>query len=254
MGLRGSVSAPRLPVEPFPPSAASLPVSQPAAETAVSTKRDKEGLTAYRIFRPFFNKNFPDWSKPRVTNLELGNYLCDEEGNIRETAEEEDKDAVDFNIAPGLRQFVDYGVQALQGITDSKGKQVDPPKPLEKGSSIPHVMTTTLSRYYRLLPHKPPVGAAISSKLSETAKKAITSKEVRIPRSLLDHALEGFRRVMDIGSYLEWILRGLKHTGALDNSDKVARAIWVSTRQAVNNLNSAGAVCNANLTLLYTVT
>ena len=70
-----------------------------------------------------------------------------------------------------------------------------------------------------------------------------------MPRTLLDHVLEGFRRVMDIGSYLEWMLRGLKHTGALDNADKVARAIWVSTRQAVNNLNTVGAVCNANVTL-----
>ena len=69
-----------------------------------------------------------------------------------------------------------------------------------------------------------------------------------MPKSLLDHILEGFRQVMDIGSYLEWMLRGLKTTGALDNADKVARAIWVSTRQAVNNLNAVGAVCNANVT------
>ena len=45
------------------------------------------------------------------------------------------------------------------------------------------------------------------------------------------------------------MLRGLKTTGALDDADKVARAIWVSTRQAVNNLNAVGEVCNANVTL-----
>ena len=126
---------------------------------------------------------------------------------------------------------------------------MDPPKPLEKGSAIPLVITPSLTRYYRLLPHKPPVWAAISGKMSETARKGLTSKEVRIPRSLLDHALEGFRRVMDMGSYLEWMMRGFYNSGALNNVDKVARAIWVSSRQAINNLNSVSAVCNANLTL-----
>ena len=67
-----------------------------------------------------------------------------------------------------------------------------------------------------------------------------------MPRTLLDHVLEGFRRVMDIGSYLEWMLKGLVKTGALDEADKVARAILVFTRQAVNNLNATSAVCNAN--------
>ena len=52
-----------------------------------------------------------------------------------------------------------------------------------------------------------------------------------------------------MGSYLEWMSRGFSHTGALDNADKVARAIWLSSRQAINNLNSVAAVCNANLTL-----
>ena len=52
-----------------------------------------------------------------------------------------------------------------------------------------------------------------------------------------------------MGSYLEWMSRGFSHSGVLDNADKVARAIWLSSRQAINNLNSVAAVCNANLTL-----
>ena len=149
-----------------PTSTVPSTVSQCAAvETPALAKKDHEGLTAYRIFRPFFDKHLPDWSKPRVANLELGNYLCDEEGNVREPADEDEKDAVDFQIAPGAKQFIDCGVQSMQGVTDSKGKAVNPPKPLEKGSVIPHVVSGSLTKYYRLHPHKPPVGAAISSKL-----------------------------------------------------------------------------------------
>ena len=69
-----------------------------------------------------------------------------------------------------------------------------------------------------------------------------------MPRSLLDHILEGFRRVQDIGNYLEWMMKGLKKSGALEEADKVTRAIFVSTRQAINNLNATSSVCNTNVT------
>ena len=70
-----------------------------------------------------------------------------------ESAEEDEKDTVDFQIAPGLRQFVEYGVQSLQGVTDSKGKAVDPSKPLDKGAVIPHVVSASLDE---ILPPAPP--------------------------------------------------------------------------------------------------
>ena len=92
-------------------------------------------MIAYRIFKPFFDKNFPDWAKPRVPNLDLGSVLCDEEGNAMKPSPSDDKDAVGFQVAPGLQQFVVYGVQALQGVTDAKGVLVVPPKPPEKGSA-----------------------------------------------------------------------------------------------------------------------
>ena len=175
MSGRAGVRQPRLPSQTRPLStAASVPVPAPSVVPAASSKSDREGMTAYRIFKPFFDKHFPDWAKPRVPNLDLGSVLCDEEGNAKKPSTADDKDAVDFQISPGLQQFVDYGVQALQGVTDAKGMMVDPPKPLEKGSAIPFVITPSLTRYYRTLPHKPPVGAAISSKMTETARKSLS--------------------------------------------------------------------------------
>ena len=53
---------------------------------------------------------------------------------------------------------------------------------------------------------------------------------------------------MDIGSFLEWTMKGLVRSGALDCSDKVSKAMFVSARQAVNNLNVTAAVCNTNVT------
>ena len=43
-------------------------------------------------------------------------------------------------------------------------------------------------------------------------------------------------------------MKGLILSGALDGADKVAQAILVSTRQAINNLNAVSSVCNANVT------
>ena len=43
-------------------------------------------------------------------------------------------------------------------------------------------------------------------------------------------------------------MKGLVRSGALDASDKVSRAMFVSARQAVNNLNATAAVCNTNVT------
>ena len=166
----------------------------------------------------------------------------------RERTDDEDRDAVDFQVAPTMQQFVTYGSQSMRGIRTLKGKKVDPPKPLDKEQLIPHLVSGSLTKFYHIASHKPPVGAAISGKLSEIAKKDIASKEVRMPRTLLDHILEGFMRVQDIGNYLEWMLRGLKKSGALEGSNNVARAIVVSIRQAMNNLNSTSAVCNANVT------
>ena len=88
----------------------------------------------------------------------------------------------------------------------------------------------------------------VLGKLSGHAKKGVESKDVVMSRALLDHILEGFRRVQDIGNYLEWMMKGLKKSGALEEADKVTRAIFVSTRQAINNLNATSSVCNTNVT------
>ena len=231
------------------PAPAALPVkSDPSAADSPLGKAEREGFTAFKLMKPFFEKNLPGWSKPRVVNLDLGNLRCNAEGLPLDRAGVDDPDAVVLQMSDGLRAFVGYGVQAMQGVTDSKGNLVDPPKPLDLSSLIPHTGSATLPKFYCLLPHKPPVGAAILSKMKATQKKTLESKDVTISRKLLDHVLEGFRRVMDIGSYLEWMMKGLILSGALDGADKVAQAILVSTRQAINNLNAVSSVCNANVT------
>ena len=39
-----------------------------------------------------------------------------------------------------------------------RAKRLTPPKPLESNALVPHVVSASLAKYYRLLPHKPPVG------------------------------------------------------------------------------------------------
>ena len=73
-----------------------------------------------------------------------------------------------------------------------------PPKPLDLDSLIQHTGTATLPRFCRLLPHKPPVGAAILYMLNAQQKTALDFKDVPLSRKLLDRVLDGFRRVMDI--------------------------------------------------------
>ena len=137
--------------------AQSAPLPSIGVDASTRKGKDKDGLKPFRIFKPFLDREFPEWSKPRAANLDLGNYRVDDNATIL-GADEDDDDTIDLAMAPGLKQFVDYGVQAKQGVTDAKGKAVDPPKPLEATALVPHVVSASLARYYRLLPHKPPVG------------------------------------------------------------------------------------------------
>ena len=116
-------------------SIASSATSQASSE--VTGKDKEEGITAYKILKLFFDEHLPEWSKPREHNIELETYLLNEDGSER--TDDDDKDAVDFTTAPAMQQFVAYS--SMQGVTDSKGKKVDPPKPLKKGSLIPHLVS-----------------------------------------------------------------------------------------------------------------
>ena len=100
------------------------------------------------------------------------------------------------------RQFIAYRTQAIKGVADSRGTRVHLPKPLGKGQLVSHLVSGSLTKFYHVAPLKPPVRQAATSKL-DVAKKDLKSKEVSMPRNLLDHMLEGFRRNQDIGSYLE---------------------------------------------------
>ena len=64
------------------------------------------------------------------------------------------------------------------------------------------MVLASLTKFYRLAPHKPPTGTAVSAKLSDQAKKGLESKDVVMPRALLDHILERFRRVEDMSRRL----------------------------------------------------
>ena len=121
--------------------------------------KDKEGSKAFRLFKPFLDREFPEWSKPRAANLNLGNYRVDDNAMILD-ADDDDDESADLCIAPGLQQFIDYGVQAKQGVTDAKGKAVDPPKPLEATALVPHVVSASLAKYYRLLPPQTTCGGS----------------------------------------------------------------------------------------------
>ena len=121
------------------------------------------------------------------------------------------------------------------------------PKASWQRLAVPHMVSALLTKFYRLAPHKPPTGAAVLSKLSDQAKKRMDSKDVVMPPALLDHILEGFRREQDMVNYLEWMHAGLKKTDYLKEADKVTRSFFTTIRQAVHNLSSVGAVCNANV-------
>ena len=107
-------------------SSVASSTSLPSVEVDSSTRKgkDKEGTKAFQIFKPFLDREFPEWSKPGAANLDLGNYHVDDNATILEADDDEDETA-DLCIAPGLQQFIDYGVQAKQGVTDAKGKRVD---------------------------------------------------------------------------------------------------------------------------------
>ena len=92
----------------------------------------------------------------------------------------------------------------MQGSTDATGIWVVPAWAAWFGECHPARGGGSLAMSYRLLPHNPPVGAAFLRTVSDAGWKPIDSKEVRLSRKLLFHILEGFRRVMDIGSYLVW--------------------------------------------------
>ena len=112
-GLAGSASG----TQAVRPSSAALPEKSatPAADTPL-IKAEKEGFTAFKLFKPFFEKNLPGWSKRRVANLDLGNLRCNADGLPIDPTEDDDPDAIDLQMSDGLRQFVSYGVQAMQGL------------------------------------------------------------------------------------------------------------------------------------------
>ena len=137
----------------------------------------------------------------------------------------------------------------MSGVTDAKGNQISPPKPLTKGHLIPHVISPTLTKFYKVAPHLPQIGAAVSTRLSETQKKNI-GKDFKSAALLFDHGLEGFRRVMDLGNYLQILISTMKKSKILKGSSKEIRALVTSISQCAKDICATATVCSSNFTLM----
>ena len=78
---------------PGPPSSSvAQSTSLPSVEVDTSSRKgnDTEGTKAFCILKPFLDREFPEWSKPRAANLDLGNYRVDDNATILEADDDED--------------------------------------------------------------------------------------------------------------------------------------------------------------------
>ena len=154
-----------------------------------------------------------------------------------------------FKWTEQILDLLTYAQESVRGVTDAKGNQINPPKPLTKGQLIPHVISPTLTKFYRVAPHLPQIGAAVSTRLSETQKKNL-GKDFKSTAPLFDHGLEGFRRVMDLGNYLQILISTMKKSKLLKGSSKEIRALVTSISQCAKDICATATVCSSNFTLI----
>ena len=85
-----------------------------------------------------------------------------------------------------------------------------PPMPLESGSLVPHVVSSSLARCYRFLPHTPPVGVAVMGRAMRRGLQLLPSlrKGTVVPSGGQHDGLGICREPGGGGSFLPVFRRG----------------------------------------------
>ena len=108
------------------------------------SKAVKEGFTPYELFKPFFGKHLPVWSKARASNLGLGDLRCDARSQPLDLTEDGVKDAVDLQF---LSVFVCLWATVSYPCKVPRTPRASgwfPPGPLGLASVTPHVVAGLL--------------------------------------------------------------------------------------------------------------
>ena len=105
----------------------SSAASQSTAEDTDVKEKEKEGSVTFKILLPFHENQLPQCFFQRKINIQLENYLLNNDGTVR--TEEDSKEAIEFLWALASRKFIDYCSQAILGVTDPKEAVVDLPPP-----------------------------------------------------------------------------------------------------------------------------
>ena len=124
------------------------------------TKSEEKCLSSWKVIKALVVEHCPEFLREETTKLQRWASMIKEDGT-------EDLDSIAkaevhrFKWTDQLLDCLTYTHESVRGITDAKGNQINPPKPLSKGQLIPHVVSPTLTKFYRVSPHLPQIGAAV---------------------------------------------------------------------------------------------
>ena len=221
-------------------------VQKPLEEQGL-TKGEEKCLSSWKGVKPLVVEHCPEFLREEQSRLQRWAPMIKEDGT--EDLESISKSEVHrFKCTDQLLDCLMYAHEAVRGITDSKGNAINPPKPILRAQLIPHVVSPTLTKFYRISPHLPQLGAAVSTRLSETQIKNL-GKNFNSTAPLFDHGLEGFRRCMDLGNYLHILITTMKRSKILKGSSAAVRSFITSISQCAKDICATATVCSSNFIL-----